>query len=152
MGHDLGFPTAHSFSHTGRTLTMNSVASQHWSKTSGVVKEWREAFGWQGAQSRIKIRNTRVGIEVTVRSRHVGRAGDAAAHAYLAKGALDGLVDARVLVDDDRSSVAWLRFHAPSSTKGIPAGCVNLTLELVLLDDEDRAGAAALDVPLDGGH
>lgn len=118
------------FNHSGPTLTVNGALGQHWSKTSPIIRQWREDFGWLGKTTKKKITD-RVGVEVRVTSRLGGGIGDSAAHMICAKAALDGLVDAGVLRDDNRAYVAWQRFHAPRIDAQIPKGLIRLTLELV---------------------
>lgn len=120
------------FTHVGPTLTLNKAKGLHWSKISPVIAQWKEDFGWLGKTTRVQVDEV-VGIEIYVTSRETGGIGDACAHAYLAKAAIDGLVVARVLREDSGAHVAWQRHHAPQRSQLVPAGCVSLTLELVPL-------------------
>ena len=138
-----------SITHSGPTLTLNKAKGAHWSKTSPIIDQWKADFAILGKMKRLRM-HTPVGIEVYVTSRDVGGVGDAAAHAYCAKGAIDGLVVAGVLIDDDGERVAWQRFHAPRRELHVPAGLIRLTLELVSPADKDAAPEVAGDVALGG--
>lgn len=124
------------FNHCGPTLTLNGARATHWSVSQKIIRQWREDFGWLGKTTR-KVISERVGIEVRPTNRLGGGIGDAAAHALCAKAAVDGLVDAGVLRDDNRAYVAWVRFHAPRIDAQIPKGLIRLTLELVRASPPD---------------
>lgn len=71
------------------------------------------------------------GIEVRVFQPSRGGLGDAAGHFPVAKAAIDGLVDAKVLPDDSPAYVAWTRLHAPTKDKSVAKGMVRLEITLV---------------------
>jgi len=116
--------------HVGPTMTVNGSHTMHWSARAQIIKTWREDFGWLGLSSRIRVAET-VGIEINVVQRSSGGLADQAGHALLAKAAIDGLVDGKVLRADDGAHVAWSRFWAPSRDTHIPKGRVKLILTLV---------------------
>jgi len=116
--------------HSGPTLTLNKALGQHWSKTSPIIAQWLEDFIWLGKTTRMRI-DFRVAVEVHVTQRQKGSLADAAGHYLLAKAAVDGLVKAKVLQEDDGTRVAWVRCHAPTVDPRVPVGMVRLTIELV---------------------
>lgn len=116
--------------HVGPTMTVNGSHSMHWSERSKIVRQWREDFGWLGLTSRVRI-DQAVGIEINVVQRPSGGIADQAGHALLAKAAIDGLVDGKVLRADDGAHVAWSRFWAPTRDTHIPKGSVKLIVTLV---------------------
>ena len=119
-----------SLEHAGPTLTINKANTMHWSARSKIVAEWREQWAWLGLATRVQIAQP-VGIEVRVFGRKMGGAADAAGHALLAKAAIDGLVDGKVLKADDGQHVAWTRFWSPFRADDVPPGCVRLAIDLV---------------------
>jgi len=116
--------------HSGPTLTLNKALGQHWSKTAPIIAQWREDFGWLGKTTRVKI-GFLIGVEVRVWQRQKGALADAAGHYLLAKAAVDGLVDAGVLREDDGAHVAWTRCHAPTVDLKVPVGLVRIEVALV---------------------
>ena len=120
-----------SLTHAGPTLTVNKAMAGHWSQRAPVIKQWREDFAWLGLASKVRMEHA-VGVEIQVFHRRETRVvGDAAGHALLAKAAIDGLVDAKVLPKDDGRWVAWIRFYAPLKDDGVPQGMVRLQVTLV---------------------
>lgn len=116
--------------HIGPTMTVNGSHSMHWSARAQIVKTWREDFGWLALSSRVRV-DAPVGIEINVIQRPAGGIADQAGHALLAKAAIDGLVDGKVLRADNGACVLWSRFWAPSRDLHIPKGKVKLILTLV---------------------
>lgn len=119
-----------SLEHAGPTLTINKANTMHWSERGQIVKLWREEWGWLGLSTRVEIQQP-VGIEVRVFGRRSGGSADAAGHALLAKAAIDGLVDGKVLKADDGQHVLWTRFWSPFRDDNIPKGYVRLAIDLV---------------------
>lgn len=119
-----------SLEHAGPTLTINKANTMHWSQRSGIVKQWREEWGWLALSTKVQLQQP-VGIEVRVFGRRSGGSADAAGHALLAKAAIDGLVDGKVIKADDGQHVAWTRFWSPFRADDVPPGCVRLAIDLV---------------------
>ena len=116
--------------HVGPTMTVNGSHTMHWSERAKIVKQWRGDFGWLGLSSKVRVTEP-VGIEIYVVQRHSGGLADQAGHALLAKAAIDGLVDGKVLRADDGAHVSWSRFWAPTRDDHIPKGTVKLIVTLV---------------------
>lgn len=102
------------YRHEARPWTLNAERSgsrhRHWAETRRLTAEWREAFAWIARQQK-RIRLERVEIEALVVMR--GRLADAGNHLPSVKAAIDGLVDAGVLVDDGPEYVTRLILNAP---------------------------------------
>lgn len=96
------------------------------------MKQWREDFFWLGKT--VRYITDRVGIEAYfercsgTKRQHLG---DPMAHALLTKAAIDGLVDAKALRDDDGRYVAWVRCHAPTIGGDVPKGLIRMRLEII---------------------
>ena len=114
----------------GPTLTVNNANKMHWSERSKIIAFWREQWGWLGLTTRVQLAQP-VGIEVRVFGPKVGGQADAAGHVLLAKAAIDGLVDGKVLKADDGMHVLWSRYWAPFRADDVPKGMVRLAIDLV---------------------
>lgn len=95
-----------------RPITVNWVARNHRMQWSQHTRETRRTW-WALARQANLPALERAGI--TVVPLHVNRKSmqDAASCAPEAKAAIDGLIDAGVLPDDDPEHVLWVRFNAP---------------------------------------
>lgn len=96
----------------GMPKTLNHISNAgHWAKSSE-IKQWRNSAHWAAKALRAKPLQTPVDIEVTQlctprkRPDHIGPA-------LAVKGAVDGIVDAGVIPDDDCRYVRRLVFNAP---------------------------------------
>jgi hypothetical protein len=114
----------------GPTLTVNKANTMHWSQRQPIIKAWRENWGWLGLATRVQIAQP-VGIEVRVFGPSRGGRADAAGHVLLAKAAIDGLVDGKVIQGDDGEHVLWSRYWAPFRDPDVPRGMVRLAIDLV---------------------
>lgn len=85
--------------------------ASHWA-LSAEVREWREAFHWEAKAKRTKPYSGPVAITVH-HYRKGSRPVDCGAVMVSAKGAIDGLVDAKVLPGDGPAIVQRLTFLAP---------------------------------------
>lgn len=101
-----------------RRATTNKAIRQHWSERADVLGSIRDDMAWlaQEAGNRAPRFNGPVTIEIHHEYRRAGQAKlpDTDAIALAAKSVLDGLVLARVLVDDDGDHVQWVRLHRPT--------------------------------------
>lgn len=91
----------------------------HWSKRSGLVREWRQAFHDLAVEAQIPpLGQAHFEIMQICRDR---RRPDTAACVLAAKAAVDGLVDAGVLPNDTADEVLSKKFWAPEVVKGTDA-------------------------------
>ncbi|MGH9045868.1 MAG: hypothetical protein ACRDVW_00970 [Acidimicrobiales bacterium] len=84
-----------------------------WPERAALVREWRQAFAILAREAQMpaleRIAVTALPIRANRRSRP-----DVAACYPAVKAAIDGLVDAGVVPDDDPDHVAEIRFSAPA--------------------------------------
>lgn len=118
---------------SGPALTLNKERTLHWSEVKGITQGWRESAGWMAASRRRlqRVPAFPCGIEVHVFQPTRGGLADAAGHFPVAKAAIDGIRDAKVLPDDSPTYVAWTRLHAPTKDKSVAKGTVRLEIALV---------------------
>lgn len=88
----------------------------HWSVLSPLKTEWRQAFKLAAKQAKIPHFD-RVGIEVRQYCR-TEQMPDTGANYGAVKSAIDGLVDAQVIDDDDRRYVKYILTFAPEKGPG----------------------------------
>jgi hypothetical protein len=95
----------------GRVKAINAISKANifacWQETS----YWRELAGWLAKQQKMP----RFIHPVVVHAYHFKTSGvlpDASSNFFAVKGAVDGLVDAKVLVDDNPQYVRSITFHA----------------------------------------
>lgn len=112
--------------HTGgRPPTMNEHRTLHYRERAKVDKAWRHAFAMLTLAAKVPTLE-RVDVVVTPLHANGRSPQDVAACAPAAKAAIDGLVDAGVMVDD---GPAWLRrviFEQPEV-----GGCDGLRLTIM---------------------
>lgn len=77
----------------------------HWAVRSVLVRKWREQTAWAAKSARIPAFTEPVRITATVHRDHNRGRFDATNWAPTAKACVDGLVDAKVLVDDSNRYV-----------------------------------------------
>lgn len=96
----------------GRPVTMNAHRTMHPHKRADVDRTWRSTFAWLAKEQRIPHLNR---IRVVVLPLHADHRSpqDVAACAPAAKAAVDGIVDAGVIVDDDHAHLVAVTFLPP---------------------------------------
>jgi len=101
--------------HYERPFTQNALyGKSNKYHRAGLVKSWRESFGWLVKKERIpKLDRCMITAIPHLRDR---RAQDTGACFPAVKAAIDGFVDSEVLPDDGPDVVLELRFHAPILT------------------------------------
>jgi crossover junction endodeoxyribonuclease RusA len=111
--------------YAARPWTLNRERAINRFERAPLVREWRQAFRILAFQAKIPPLD-KVAVTVRLRLRAHGRPQDAGACFPAAKAAIDGLVDAGVLPEDNGRHVVSLLFPAPE----IGAEIDELTLEL----------------------
>ncbi len=95
----------------GRLFTVNGERKLHRHARSELVRWWRDEFARLARDCAMEPLDC---VDIIVKPvQRLGRLGDAGGHAPVAKAAIDGLVDAGVLKDDDGRYVATIIYHAP---------------------------------------
>jgi crossover junction endodeoxyribonuclease RusA len=98
--------------HRARPWTANAERRMHFHDRAALVAEWRTAFAILAREARVpplgRIAVTAMPVRADRRSRP-----DVAACYGAVKAAIDGLVDAGVIEDDDPDHVVEVRFSAP---------------------------------------
>ena len=98
--------------HNERPWTANAERSWHYHKRATKVRETRETWGWLALTHRIPaLDGFRVDATPLIRDRQA--IPDVGACYPTVKAAIDGFVDAGVIVDDDPFHVPTISFHAP---------------------------------------
>lgn len=101
-----------------KPVTMNQIRTgggDHWTTRRAQTQEWRETFGWLARSERIPPLEW---MTVTVQHHcHRGPLADAGACMPSVKAAIDGLVDAGVIPDDDPEYLSRLTFLTPDRAK-----------------------------------
>lgn len=116
------------FTYHERPWSLNAERSGkghgHWSTTRKVTEQWRTAFWALGVQQRAKFHKVHVIVNVVMKPPLADTG-----NAYGAiKAAIDGLVDARVIPNDDASTVQSLTMIAPRKPYVTEREHVTLTL------------------------
>lgn len=94
--------------HRAAPWLANKDRTMHWSKKAELVAEWRQAFNILAREARVPHLEMAEVIIVHYRSR--GRWPDVGACSPTAKAAIDGIVDAGVLADDDPSHLVKITY------------------------------------------
>ena len=95
-----------------RPFTLNSERRSHWSKRASLTKATRERFFWLAKEANIpKLDVVKIDVVPLVESRR--QVADVAAHYPSAKAAIDGLVDAKVIPDDNGEHIKRITFWSP---------------------------------------
>lgn len=89
----------------------------HYHQRSKLVKEWREHFCKEALNAKIPMLD-QIAIEVRVKSR-INNLPDTGACFCAQKAAVDGLIDAGVIVDDAPEWVKWITFFPVTYEKGV---------------------------------
>ena len=94
-----------------RPITLNAERRMHHHERAKIVKEWRNAFAWIALLNGVP----RLDRVVIVAQPHLsgGKMQDCDACHPCVKAAIDGLVDAGVLIDDSPPHVLEIRYMAP---------------------------------------
>ena len=95
-----------------RPWTMNSERQWHYHKRARMVKDVRERFHWLALEQKIP-KLERITVDATPLLKSKNAVPDVGACYPSVKAAIDGLVDARIIPDDDYKCVVRLAFHAP---------------------------------------
>lgn len=95
-----------------RPWSVNEQVRRHWSWRSTHVRAWRQAFAVLAQHHRVPLLAACT-VEVTTECAPGRRRLDAGNDYYAAKAAIDGMVDAGVLVDDDPDRLLSLTLNAP---------------------------------------
>lgn len=111
-------PVSFELRHDDRPWTANAERRLHPMQRHVLVKRWREAFRILAAEARIPSGITDVQVIVTPYLENRRGVQDVGAAFPAAKAAIDGLVDARVMEDDDPSILTYLAFNAPIFGQG----------------------------------
>tara|TARA_Y100001938_G_scaffold149843_1_gene238249 strand:+ start:4216 stop:4617 length:402 start_codon:yes stop_codon:yes gene_type:complete len=114
-----------------RPWTLNSERSWHWSKRASRTKTTREKFFWLAKIEKIPHLEY-VSIDVVpLTSSSTGSIADPASHFPAAKAAIDGIVDANVIDDDNGKYIQRITFWSPIRNS-------NDGLRLVITDRSDN--------------
>jgi hypothetical protein len=114
----------------GRPITMNKHRTLHHHERAKVDAAIREHWAWLAIRAKVPHLD-RIRIEVTPLHKDGRAPQDVAACAPYEKAARDGLVDARVVVDDGPKYVLSCMFHAPRV-------CGVDGIELVVIDASEE--------------
>lgn len=101
-----------------RPWTLNGERKLHPKQRAKLVREWREAFWLLAHEAHVPRHLTDVAVIATPFLSNRRGMQDVGAAFPAAKAAIDGLVDAGVLVDDDPRYLKYLGFHAPVIGRG----------------------------------
>lgn len=113
--------------HSGRPVTINKVAGLHRQQWATHTRETRERWFWIAQAANIPGLQV-IGVEVTPLHSSARSPQDAGACAPEAKAAVDGLVDAGIILDDSGDFVSWIMFNRPEIglVDGLRLGVVDL--------------------------
>ena len=104
--------------HQDRPWTINAERRLHPMQRHVLVKRWREAFCLLALEAKLPRDLSNVSITVTPYLENRRGIQDVGAAFPAAKAAIDGLVDARVMEDDNPSILQYLGFNAPIFGQG----------------------------------
>lgn len=114
----------------GKLWTTNGERSaKTWVSRAAATRHWREAAYYEARRRYVgQINPAIIHIQPVQR---VGKLADTAAHNPVAKAVIDGLVDAKVLIDDDPKHLFEIVFHAPrrGETEGMVITIIQATPE-----------------------
>lgn len=100
-----------------RPWTLNAERTWHYHKRAKIVKEWRDAFCEEASRLGIPVLD-RVSVEA-LPILPTRRLQDPANCFPAVKAAIDGLVDAKVIEDDNPNFIDSIKFYSPSYVKGV---------------------------------
>lgn len=99
-----------------RPWTINKDRNWHPKERAKHIKQWREAFYLLAKEASIpRQRYITVDIQPVLAD---NRLQDTAACVTAAKAAIDGIVDADVIEDDNPTYLGWIRFFPPVVERG----------------------------------
>jgi hypothetical protein len=111
--------------YAAKPLLMNKQRTMHFQAWGKICAEWREHFWALAVDQKIPhLDACTIDVRHTVSTR---RRVDPVACYPSVKAAIDGIVDAGVLDDDDQHHLRWVKFLAPVYVKGVDM--VQLTIE-----------------------
>lgn len=119
--------------HLERPWTENAERRLHYMQRAQLVKSWRKAFCLLALEAKLPKLLTNVEIVVTPYLANRRGIQDAGAAFPAAKAAIDGLVDAHVLADDNPTIVKFVGFWAPIIGQG---NALELRVSADVQDDE----------------
>lgn len=96
----------------GKPMTVNASPKTNYWAVAKEIKTWRSDTAWHAKARRLRT-PVKGPVTVHIRPQTPGRLSDAGACFWAAKGAVDGLVDAGLLVGDSPKYVSGLLLHAP---------------------------------------
>ena len=99
-----------------RPWTLNAERTWHYHKRAKIVKEWRDAFSLEAKDQGIPNLN-KVSVEA-LPILPTRRLQDPANCFPAVKAAIDGLVDANVIEDDNPNFIDSIKFYSPAYVKG----------------------------------
>jgi crossover junction endodeoxyribonuclease RusA len=118
----------HTFSVRGKLTSLNSERSTHFMPRSEATKQWRTDAYWEAKRAGLPHLDR---VSVIVQPyQHRSVLQDCGNCYPVVKAILDGLVDAKVLDDDDGDHVTALTMLAPKRTTS--TSCDLVSLELVV--------------------
>lgn len=97
---------------TEKPWTTNAERTWHFHKRARMVRDCRERFAWLAIESRVPHLQ-RVNVQAVPLTANRRGLQDVGACYPAVKAAIDGLVDAGVLIDDDPTHVRSIQFFAP---------------------------------------
>ena len=98
----------------GRPHTMNTMRREHAQVSGKKIHATRELWGWLGIEHKVRShRLDQVTIDVTPLHRDGRSPQDIVGCAPEAKAAIDGLVDAGLIPDDNPKHLRLVTFHPP---------------------------------------
>ena len=100
----------------GRAKTINWYRNQHWAKLAETTRQWRLVAKtlWRKAAANHPIPLTECVATITPLQRNHHGLADVGAHFPSAKAAIDGAIDAKVLLDDTHIHVKKIVFKRTS--------------------------------------
>lgn len=93
------------------TEWLSSNQRLHWARRAKLTRTWREAACWRAIGAKLPLGLARVSITATIH-RTDNRRADAHNRLPTIKAAIDGVVDAGVLLDDSDKHIASLTIEA----------------------------------------
>lgn len=99
--------------------TLNAERSWHWSKRASRTKSTREKFYWLAKIEQVpKLNYVSIDIIPLVKS-GAGTIADPGSHFPSAKAAIDGIVDAGVIPDDNGKYIQKISFWSPQPNESV---------------------------------